>query len=145
MLGARGNRIMDILIGIVIGALSIGLGLFIWRRFTRWIDARIAAQIAPFFTPSKTDKPDIKENTLAKEIEIKDNPLVTQSGRDTDDPKPFWNDREQIKAAMDRITGSVYDPESEPELAGLTEHEAWQKLDTRYLDLENIDADAINA
>lgn len=135
---------MEILGWMGIGAALMALGLFLWQRLLQRIDEQIAARTERFFEPVKTDIPQSEENTLAKEKEILDNPLDTQAEVGSP-PLPFWNDKDKLRSTMERIQGSVLDPDSEEALANLSPIEQLQMLDSRILELEDLSESELNA
>lgn len=81
---------------------------------------------------------DITENILAdSEKKVQNDAVLTSDERKPDKP-PFWNDLSALEAAKARIEQASGEPHNIAELGASTNHEAWQKVDARILEMRAL-------
>lgn len=129
-----------LLCGVLIGVF-FAIRFYVFRAINQQIDLRFAEFRATqyedrqrFFEMIKTHLP---END-AKMVANSEN-TVHNSAQVQETEPPFWNNRNKIKDALERYKSGDKDVLDTLPLAGKTELEKWRELDSRLLELENLD------
>lgn len=147
-------NIMQILFWFGLGCGIMATLIFVVRKLREWHDRVVAEAIAAFFevffVETKTDTSDSKENTLAKAVEMPDNPSVKDPESPAKPDKPFWDDAERLAAYKKQLEGGGEEdlsPEDETDLADLSPLEKWRQVDARLQDLriDNETPESISA